>query len=107
MKDLNALQALIALMDDPDEEIFAHVRDRLLEYGPDAIQYLESSWEERDFGLLFQSRIETIIHEIQFEECKRQLKAWYDSPSKDLLQGAIIVAKYQYPGLEEKTVHDF
>jgi regulator of sirC expression with transglutaminase-like and TPR domain len=107
MKDLNALQALIALMDDPDEEIFAHVRDRLLEYGPDAIQYLETSWEERDFGLLFQSRIETIIHEIQFEECKRQLRSWYESPSKDLLQGAIIIAKYQYPGLEEKSIHTF
>jgi regulator of sirC expression with transglutaminase-like and TPR domain len=107
MKDLNALQALIALMDDPDEEIFAHVRDRLLEYGPDAIQYLESSWEERDFGLLFQSRIETIIHEIQFEESKRLLSEWYRSPAKDLLQGAIIVAKYQYPGLDEKSIHQF
>jgi len=107
MKDLNALQALIALMDDPDEEIFAHVRDRLLEYGPDAIQYLESSWEERDFGLLFQSRIETIIHEIQFEDCKRQLSGWYASAAKDLLQGAIIIAKYQYPGLDEKAIHDF
>lgn len=107
MKDLKSLQALIALMDDPDEGIFAHVRDRLLEYGPDAIRYLESSWEENDFGLLFQSRIETIIHEIQFEECKRQLKSWYESSSKELLRGAIIVAKYQYPGMDEKTVYDF
>lgn len=92
-------------MDDPDEQIFAHVRDRLLEYGPDAIQYLESSWEEKDYGLLFQSRIEAIIHEIQFDECKRQLTDWYAGPSKDLLKGAIIVAKYQYPGLDEKTVY--
>lgn len=107
MKDLKSLQALIALMDDPDEQIFAHVRDRVLEYGPDAIRYLESSWEERDFGLLFQSRIETIIHEIQFEECKRQLTAWYDGSSKDLLQGAIIIAKYQYPGLDDTMVTQF
>lgn len=107
MKDLKSLQALIALMDDPDEQVFAHVRDRVLEYGPDAIQYLESSWEERDFGLIFQSRIETIIHEIQFEECKRQLTAWYDAPSKDLLQGAIIIAKYQYPGLDDQQIRKF
>src|SRR3989338_4275437 len=122
MKDLKSLQALIALMDDPDEQIFAHVRDRLLEYGPDAIHYLESSWEERDFGLLFQSRIETIIHEIQFEECKRQLTEfheiqfeeckrqlteWYEGPTKDLLQGTIIIAKYQYPGLDAAVITKF
>jgi len=107
MKDVKSLQALIALIEDPDEQIFAHVRDRLLEYGPDAIQYLETSWEEQDFGLLFQSRIEALIHEIQFEECKRQLTGWYASTSKDLLKGAIIIAKYQYPGLDEKAIFDF
>jgi regulator of sirC expression with transglutaminase-like and TPR domain len=107
MKDYNALNALIALMDDPDEEIYAHVHDKLLEYGPDAISYLESSWEEKDFGLLFQSRIETIIHEIQFEECKRQLKNWSESSAKDLLKGAILIAKYQYPGLDENVVYTF
>lgn len=107
MNDMKSIQALIALMDDPDEEIFAHVRDRLLEFGPDAIQYLESSWEERDFGLIFQTRIEALIHEIQFEECKRQLTDWYEGSSKDLLQGALIIAKYQYPGLQDKTVTDF
>lgn len=107
MKDVKSLQALIALIEDPDEQIFAHVRDRLLEYGPDAIKYLETSWEEQDFGLLFQSRIEALIHEIQFEECKRQLSGWYASTSKDLLKGAIIIAKYQYPGLDEKVIFDF
>lgn len=107
MKDLKSLQALIALMDDPDEQVYAHVRDRLLEIGPDAVQLLESSWEEKDYGLLFQSRIETLIHEIQFDECKRQLLSWYRSSTKDLLKGAIIVAKYQYPGLDEKHVYEF
>ncbi|WP_343606565.1 transglutaminase-like domain-containing protein [Fluviicola sp.] len=107
MKDFKSLQALIALMDDPDEQVYAHVRDRLLEFGPDAVQLLESSWEEKDYGLLFQSRIETLIHEIQFEECKRQLSSWYHGSSKDLLRGAIIVAKYQYPGLDQKQVYDF
>lgn len=107
MNDLKSLQALIALMDDPDEQIFAHVRDQVLRFGTDAIQYLESSWEERDYGLLFQSRIEAIIHEIQFDECKRQLSDWYTGAEKDLLKAAIIVAKYQYPGLEDKIVYQF
>lgn len=107
MIDLKELQALISLMDDPDETVFEHVRDRLLLAGPEAVKLLESSWEELDFGLLFQSRIEKIIHEIQFEECKRQLEGWYNGPEKDLLRGAIIIAQYQYPGMNVKDVLDF
>jgi regulator of sirC expression with transglutaminase-like and TPR domain len=107
MANGNSLQALIALMDDPDEQVYAHVRDRVLEIGPAAIQELQTSWEESDFGLLFQSRIENLIHEIQFEQCKTELTSWYASSTKDLLKGALIVAKYQYPGLEEKSVVDF
>lgn len=107
MANGNSLHALIALMDDPDEQVYAHVRDRVLEIGPEAIQQLQTSWEESDLGLLFQSRIENLIREIQFESCKTDLTTWYASSSKDLLKGALIVAKYQYPGLDEKVVLDY
>jgi regulator of sirC expression with transglutaminase-like and TPR domain len=107
MANGNSLHALIALMDDPDEQVYAHVRDRVLEIGPEAIQQLQTSWEESDLGLLFQSRIENLIHEIQFEACKTDLTTWYASSSKDLLKGALIVAKYQYPGLDDKVVLDY
>jgi uncharacterized membrane protein len=80
------------------------VHDRLLSYGADAIPFLENSWEDQDFGLLFQSRIETIIHEIQFEEIRRKLTNWIASSDKDLLTGSIIIAKYQYPGLDESAI---
>lgn len=107
MANGNSLHALIALMDDPDEQVYAHVRDRVLEIGPEAIQQLQTSWEESDLGLLFQSRIENLIREIQFEACKTDLTTWYASSSKDLLKGALIVAKYQYPGLDEQSVLDY
>jgi regulator of sirC expression with transglutaminase-like and TPR domain len=104
MKNAPSLHALIALMDDPDELIYQHVKDQLLAAGKDVIPILETSWEERDYGLLFQSRIESLIHEIQFEWCKHQLVNWYEQPTKDLLEGAIIIAQYQYPGLDPKAV---
>lgn len=107
MANGNSLHALIALMDDPDEQVYAHVRNRVLEIGPEAIQQLQTSWEESDLGLLFQSRIENLIHEIQFEACKTDLTTWYASSSKDLLKGALIVSKYQYPGLDEQSVLDY
>jgi regulator of sirC expression with transglutaminase-like and TPR domain len=106
MANNDSILALINLIDDPDESIYEHVHDRLLSYGAEAIPYLENSWEEQDFGLLFQNRIEALIHEIQFEETKRKLKEWKDSIDKDLLSGSIIVAKYQYPGLDENTVRN-
>ena len=104
MANNDSILALINLIDDPDESIYEHVHDRLLSYGAEAIPYLETSWEDQDFGLLFQSRIESLIHEIQFEETKRSLKVWKESSTKDLLTGAIAVAKYQYPGLDEAKV---
>jgi regulator of sirC expression with transglutaminase-like and TPR domain len=104
MKDEKSIVALIKLIDDPDESVFEHVRDKLLSYGSTIIPYLENSWEEDDFGLIFQGRVEQIIHEIQFEEVKLQLSAWYGSHDKDLVRGAIIVAKYQYSGLREELI---
>lgn len=101
MSNQDKILALIHLIDDPDESIFQHVRDRLLQYGPDAIPYLENSWEEKDFGLIFHNRIENLIHEIQFEDTKNSLIQWLDS-DRDLLKGAIIIAKYQYSGLNEE-----
>lgn len=106
MKNAPSLNALIALMDDPDEHIFQHVRDQLLAAGKEAIPLLETSWEVCDYGLLFQSRIEALIHEIQFDWTKNQLANWYEQPTKDLLEGAIIIAQYQYPNLDVRTVYE-
>lgn len=92
-------------MEDPDEGIYNHVRDQLLKYGADAIPYLEDSWENQDFGLIFQSRVENLIHEIQYEEIQKQLTDWTNSSEKDLLRGALIIARYQYPGIDETSVN--
>jgi regulator of sirC expression with transglutaminase-like and TPR domain len=101
-----SIQALVKLIDDPDENVFGHVKDQLLKCGIEAIPYLEHSWEVDYYGLIFQTRVEQIIHEIQFEEIKNQLSAWSNSFDKDLLEGAIVIAKYQYPNLEEQQIRD-
>ncbi len=105
MLSVQSVQALIHLVDDPNDQVFEHVRGQLKSYGKDAIPYLEYSWESEDFGLLFQNRIETIIHEIQVEESKSDLILWRNSKEKDLLQAAIIIAKFQYPGLNIEGIY--
>jgi regulator of sirC expression with transglutaminase-like and TPR domain len=106
MNELKNIEALIHLIDDPDTEIYQHVRDRLMQYGPEAIPYLENSWGEKDYGLIFLTRVEQLIHDIQFEYTKQQLIRWKNN-GKDLLEGALIVASYQYPGLEFEHVREF
>ena len=106
MKNENSIKALVQLIDDPDESIYEHVRDEIINHGTAAIPFLESSWEEDDYGLIFQSRIENLIHDIQFKSVKADLQNWISSPTKDLLEGAIIIARFQYPNLDEQWIRD-
>ncbi|MFM7007374.1 MAG: transglutaminase-like domain-containing protein [Flavobacteriales bacterium] len=105
--DANAtIKALVRLIDDPDELVYQQVRDELMKFGSDVLPVLEQSWEQDYYGLLFQDRIENLIHDIQFETVKNQLNAWLYSSDKDLLTGAIIIAKYQFPGLDEAQLNE-
>lgn len=103
MENIEEINALVKLLDDPDEEIYQHVQQRLLTYGNDVISHLESAWEQ-SLDTLLQERIENIVHTIQFNNVKEDLNLWYQSGAFDLLQGAIIVNRYQYPDLDEQVV---
>ena len=81
MENDNSVLALVRLIEDPDESIYEHVRDELISKGPQIIPILESSWEADDYGLLFQTRIENLINEIQFISSKNRLKKWIESPN--------------------------
>jgi regulator of sirC expression with transglutaminase-like and TPR domain len=97
------IKSLIKLLDDPDQEIFSHVHDKLLAYGPTAITYLESAWEQA-FDNIQQERIANLVHEIQFSLVKTDLELWQQSGAFDLLRGALIINKYQYPDLDEQKI---
>ena len=97
------VNSLIRLLDDPDVEIFEHVYQKLLSYGPEAIEYLEQAWEQA-FDPIQQERIANLVHEIQFDIVKKDLQLWHQSGAFDLLQGILIVNRYQYPDLDEQKV---
>jgi hypothetical protein len=98
------IDALITLIDDPDDDIFMQIRGQIVLLGESVIPKLESFWEVNTFGQLFQVRIEDIIHEIQFSSIQHALKKWKSSAKQDLLEGALIITRYQYPDLDEKTI---
>ncbi len=103
MNNVGEIDALVKLLDDPDEEVFLHVQEKLLEYGYDAIAHLESAWE-KSLDTLLQERIENIVHTIQFTNVKQDLNLWYQSGAFDLLQGALIINRYQFPDLDEQVI---
>ncbi len=97
------ITALISLLDDPDEEIFSHIREKLLSYGSPVIPFLEREWE-KSFESVIQTRIENIIHHIQFNDTFENLRKWVESGGKNLLSGIILIARYQYPDLDEAAI---
>ncbi len=98
------ISALIGLLDDPDESVYALVKTQLLTYGADVIPNLEEAWESNLFGMLFQQRIEQLIHDIQFELLGRNLTQWVEEGANNLLDGALIINRYQYPDFDEEQV---
>jgi regulator of sirC expression with transglutaminase-like and TPR domain len=102
-KNIKEVKAIVQLLDDPDPEIFGMIRHKLLSLGKPVVPALEEVWE-RTIDSILQERIETIIHEIHFDDVQNQLKTWRDQKEDDLLTGSIIIARYQYPDLETKKV---
>jgi regulator of sirC expression with transglutaminase-like and TPR domain len=97
------VNSLIRLLDDPDQEIYNHVHEKLLSYGSEVINYLENAFGEA-FDAIQQERIANLVHEIQFDILKNDLRLWQHSGAFDLLQGILVINRYQYPDLDEQKV---
>ncbi|MCF8391852.1 MAG: transglutaminase-like domain-containing protein [Bacteroidales bacterium] len=95
----NEINALINLLDDPDKQVSELVTQKISERGIELIPKLEKAWELA-INQEFQQKIEDMIQFIQFENIKTELNIWKASSEKDLLNGAFLIAKYQYPDLE-------
>jgi len=103
--DIRYIESLLALLDDPDANVFETVAEKIIKEGNEVIPILENIWEKSS-DMLLQSRIEDIIDSIQYNYLAKEFQKWAKSPEMDLLQGAILVAKIQYPELNIKPIDD-
>lgn len=92
------IQALFRLLDDPDDEVFNMVAEKLTLCGKEIIPGLEYLWETTENDEV-QDRITQLIHRVQFQDVQTEFKLWSSAANPELLRGAILVAKYQYPEL--------
>lgn len=92
------LDSLIFLLEDPDEEVYANVYEKIISLGDKVIPDLEKTWES-EFNSLQQQRIEHLIHKIQFKNVIETFVEWVNAPNPQLSDAVFIINKIQYPSL--------
>ncbi len=95
MQENKEISALFHLIDDPDEEVFSTISEKIVSLGRAIIPNLENLWENTAEAEV-QERIELLIHKLHFRDLVNDFIHWKNG-SCDLLQGAILTARYQYP----------
>lgn len=103
MEETREISALFTLIDDPDEEVFSAVSNRIVCFGKTIIPNLEHLWESTPNEEI-QGRIEQIIHRLHFEDLYEDFRQWGLAGHHDLLVGALLVSKFQYPDLVTSPV---
>lgn len=101
MLENKEISALFHLIDDPDEEVFSTITERIISHGRAIIPNLEHLWENSPDESV-QERIELIIHKLHFRDLVEEFSLWKNG-SCELLQGALLVSRYSYPELIPTT----
>ena len=97
------IKALVSLLDDDDHSIVTQIEEKIISLGNKIIPHLENEWES-SFNPTVQRKLEDLIHTLQFDQLKMRLIEWKEKGARDLLRGMWLVATYQYPDIEYKTL---
>ena len=73
------LQALISLLEDPDEGIFVTVKQELEKIGEAAVSPLRQALEEEGHGLVFVERAKAILDQLATEGIRSLFADWIES----------------------------
>jgi len=79
------------------------VSEKIVGYGKPIIPNLEHLWETTpDEGI--QERIELLIHRLHYRDLSEDFRQWNVSGHHDLMLGALLVCKFQYPEITTTPV---
>ena len=104
MEENREISALFHLIDDPDEEVFGAVSNRIVDFGKGIIPNLENLWENT-ISEEVQVRIELLIHRLHYRDLSDEITQWSKNIHHDLLTGALLVARFQYPDMATTQVY--
>ena len=103
MLENNEIKALLHLLDDPDEDVFVSVSEKIVSFGKSIIPNLEHLWENVQ-NPYTQERIEQLIHRLHFRDLSDEFSLWLDDENASLLSGSLIVAKYHFPDINTSLI---
>jgi regulator of sirC expression with transglutaminase-like and TPR domain len=103
ISEQNELNALISLLDDPDNRVYEKISQRIYSYGAGVIPILETAWENA-FDQLIQQRIGSIIHKLQLDNLYVELYRWAHTGPKDLFKGIFLICKHHHPDLDQEKI---
>lgn len=104
MEETREISALMTLIDDPDKEVFDTICSRIISYGKPIIPNLEHLWENTQDENV-QEKIELLIHRLHYRDLQQDFSEFAKSREQDLLEGALLIARYQYPDLVNTSVY--
>lgn len=100
--DTKELEALIRMLDEPDESVFTHIRNKVLEYGPDAIPFLEESWMQLS-DVKEIARIEEMMGSIRMNDTFDKLKIWAEEGGNSLLEPYLWISAFHEPNFNVES----
>ncbi len=100
MTEIKDTENLIKLLDDNDEFVYQHVRNKLLEAGNDAIPALMMGLTNDN--PLLNERIKNIIDEIYFSEVDVKFKELSEKKDGILEEAVFLIANFGYPEMDMK-----
>ena len=102
MQENKEIQALLKLIDDPDEIVYETVSNKIISFGKDIIPNLEN-YSETFVNAELQNRIESLIKRLHFEDIKEDFSKW-SSGTADLLAGCLLLSKYIHPNMDATVI---
>jgi regulator of sirC expression with transglutaminase-like and TPR domain len=104
MEQTKEIEALLHLIDDPDDEVYTTVYEKIISLGKQVIPNLEHLWENTSDEYI-QERIEMLIHSLHFRDLQIDFNAWINDKEYDLFTGALLVSRYQYTDINMATYY--
>jgi regulator of sirC expression with transglutaminase-like and TPR domain len=102
LDQINELNALVSLIDEPNDEMFVAIRQKVLSYGVTAIPVLEEAWVNT-FADSDSQRIESIIEDIRRSDLSVKIFQWLESDNPELLDGYLHLMRYLKPDFDESS----
>lgn len=100
-KEIIEIKSLLSLLDDEDDSIYATVRERLLRYDSDALDYIPVPNDQSGIAAQRFNEIRELILRSTMKEQFQQLKRNANGEI-DLEEGIFLIAKYRYNNLDPK-----